>query len=68
MALGEELRILRRDIEYIKGVLAELADDSVLTMEEEMVRKAREAVRRGGFSDFIKTEEIRAMRSMSTRV
>jgi hypothetical protein len=45
---------LRQDVAYIKGVLAELVDDSVLTSEEEeMVKGAREAVRRGDLSDFI---------------
>lgn len=59
MALGEEIRILRHDVEYIKDVLAELVDDSVLTgEEEERVREAREAVRRGDLSKFIKAEEI----------
>ena len=59
MALGEEIRILRQDVEYIKDVLAELVDDSVLTSEEEeRVREAREAVRRGDLSKFIKAEEI----------
>jgi hypothetical protein len=34
MALEEEIMILRQDVEYIKGVLAELVDDSLLTSEE----------------------------------
>ena len=59
MALEEEMRILRQDVEYIKGVLAELVEDSMLTSEEEeMVKEAREAVDRGDLSDFIKAEEI----------
>ncbi len=59
MALEEEIRILRQDVEYIKVVLAELVDDSVLTSDEEvMVRKAREAVQRGDLSDFINAEEL----------
>ncbi len=59
MALGEEIRILRQDVEYIKDVLAELVDDSVLTSEEEeRVREAREALRRVDLSKFIKAEEI----------
>ena len=59
MALEEEIRILRQDVEYIKGALAELVEDSVLTSEEEgLIRKATEAVRRGDLSGFIKAEEI----------
>jgi len=59
MALEKEIRILRHDMEYIKEVLAELVEDSVLTSEEEeKVRRAREAVRRGNLSNFIKAEEI----------
>ncbi len=59
MALEEEIRILRQDVEYIKGALAELVEDSVLTSEEEeMVRRVTEAVRRGDLSGFIKAEEL----------
>ncbi|NQE46019.1 hypothetical protein C5S31_08360 [ANME-1 cluster archaeon GoMg2] len=59
MALEEEIKILRQDVAYIKGVLAELVDDSVLTSEEEeLVKEAREAVRRDDLSDFIKAEEV----------
>jgi len=59
MALEEEIRILRQDVEYIKGVLAELVEDSLLTSEEEeMVREARGAVGRHDLSDFIKAEEL----------
>ena len=54
MALEEEIKILRQDVAYIKGVLAEFVDDSVLTSEEvELVKGAREAVRRDDLSDFI---------------
>ena len=54
MAIEEEIKILRQDVAYIKGVLAELVDDSVLTSaEEELVKEAREAVRRDDLSDFI---------------
>jgi hypothetical protein len=54
MALEEEIRILRQDVEYIKGVLAELVDDSLLTIEEgAMVKEARRDVNRGDLSDFI---------------
>ncbi len=59
MALEEEIRILRQDVEYIKVVLAELVDDSALTSDEEvMLRMAREAVHRGDLSDFINAEEL----------
>ncbi|GEM_PF-3092515 len=59
MALEEEIRILRRDVRYIKEVLAELVEDSMLTREEEeMVREARGAVDRHDLSDFIKAEEL----------
>ena len=59
MAIEEEIKILRQDVAYIKGVLAELVDDSVLTSgEEELVKEAREAVRRDDLSDFIKAEEV----------
>ena len=59
MALEEEIRILRQDVEYIKVVLAELVDDSALTSDEEvMLGKAKEAVRRGDLSDFINAEEL----------
>ena len=59
MALEEEIRILRRDVDYIKSALAELVEDSVLTRgEEKRVRRAREAVRRADLSEFIKAEEI----------
>ena len=55
MALEEEIRMLRQDVEYIKGVLAELVDDSALLMsdEEVLLEMAREAVHRGDLSDFI---------------
>ena len=57
MALEEEIRILRQDVEYIKGVLAELVDDSLLTSEEgAMVKEARRDVNRGDLSDFIEAE------------
>ena len=59
MALEEEIKILRQDVEYIKVVLAELVDDSALTSDEEvMLRKARKAVHRGDLSDFINAEEL----------
>ena len=59
MALEEEVNILRQDVAYIKGVLAELVEDSVLTPdEEEIVKEVKESVRRGDLSDFIKAEEI----------
>ena len=59
MALEEEIRILRQDVEYIKVVLAELVDDSVLTGDEEvMLRMARVAVHRGDLSDFVNAEEL----------
>nr|QNO54111.1 hypothetical protein PCFKKONE_00015 [Methanosarcinales archaeon ANME-1 ERB7]QNO56593.1 hypothetical protein GDLDPPJJ_00020 [Methanosarcinales archaeon ANME-1 ERB7]QNO56628.1 hypothetical protein HANIDNDE_00014 [Methanosarcinales archaeon ANME-1 ERB7] len=59
MALEEEIRILRQDVEYIKGVLAELVDDSLLTSEEgAMVKEARREVNRGDLSDFIESEEL----------
>ncbi len=59
MALEEEIRILRQDVEYIKGVLAELVDDSLLTSEEgEMVKEARRDVNRGDLSDFLEAEEL----------
>ncbi|MFZ2070057.1 MAG: hypothetical protein WAV32_00300 [Halobacteriota archaeon] len=59
MAIEDEIKILRQDVAYIKGVLAELVDDSVLTSkEEELVKEAREAVRRDDLSDFIKAEEV----------
>jgi len=59
MALEEEIRILRQDVEYIKGVLAELVDDSLLTSEEgAMVKEARREVNRGDLSDFIEAEEL----------
>ncbi|MCK4732002.1 MAG: hypothetical protein KAT65_06030 [Methanophagales archaeon] len=59
MALEEEIRILRQDVEYIKGVLAELVDDSLLTSEEgAMVKEARRDVNRGDLSDFIEAEEL----------
>ena len=57
MALEEEIRILRQDVEYIKGVLAELVDDSLLTSEEgAMVKEARRDVNRSDLSDFIEAE------------
>jgi hypothetical protein len=59
MALEEEIRILRQDVEYIKGVLAELVDDSLLTSEEgAMVKEARRDVNRGDLSDFVEAEEL----------
>jgi regulator of replication initiation timing len=59
MALEEEIRILRQEVEDIKGILAELVEDSVLTHdEEEMLKEAREAVRRDKLADFIKLEEL----------
>jgi hypothetical protein len=59
MALEEEIRILRQDVEHIKGVLAELVDDSLLTSEEgAMVKEARSDVNRGDLSDFIEAEEL----------
>ncbi|MFV9677843.1 MAG: hypothetical protein ACNYVW_09365 [Methanosarcinales archaeon] len=59
MAIEEEIKILRHDVAYIKGVLAELVDDSVLTSEEEeLIKEAREDVRRDDLSDFIKAEEV----------
>ncbi|MEA1998328.1 MAG: hypothetical protein U9N61_03250 [Euryarchaeota archaeon] len=59
MALEEEIRILRQDVEYIKGVLAELVADSLLTSEEgAMVKEARRDVNRGDLSDFIEAEEL----------
>jgi hypothetical protein len=59
MALEEEIRILRQDVVYIKGVLAELVDDSLLTSEEgAMVKEARRDVNRGDLSDFIEAEEL----------
>jgi hypothetical protein len=59
MALEEEIRILRQDVVYIKGVLAELVDDSLLTSEEgAMVKEARRDVNRGDLSDFIESEEL----------
>lgn len=59
MAIEEEIKILRQDVAYIKGVLAELVDDSVLTSAEaELVKEARGAVRRDDLSDFIKAEEV----------
>jgi hypothetical protein len=59
MAIEEEIKILRQDVAYIKGVLAELVDDSVPTSAEaEMVKEARDAVRRDDLSDFIKAEEV----------
>jgi hypothetical protein len=58
MAIEEEIKILRQDVAYIKGVLAELVDDSVLTSEEEeLVKEAREAVRRDDLSDFINLQD-----------
>ena len=68
MAIEEEIKLLRQDVAYIKGVLAEFMDDSVLTSEEEeLVKEAREAVRRDDLSDFIKAEEVGATRSKYTR-
>jgi len=65
MALEEEIRILRQDVEYIKGVLAELVDDSLLTSEEgAMVKEARRDVNRSDLSDFIEAEELCATRSV----
>jgi regulator of replication initiation timing len=59
MALEEEIRILRQDVRYIKEVLAELVEDSMLTSEEEeMVREARGAVGRYDLSDFVTAEEL----------
>jgi hypothetical protein len=59
MALEEEIRMLRQDVEYIKGVLAELVDDSALTSDEKgLLRMAREAVHRGDLSDFIDAGEL----------
>ncbi len=59
MAIEEEIKILRQDVAYIKGVLAELVDDSVLTSEEEeLVKEARVAVRCDDLSEFIKAEEV----------
>ncbi len=59
MALEEEIKILRQDVEYIKDVLAELVDDSLLTSEEgAMVKEARRDVNRGDLSDFIEAEEL----------
>ena len=45
MSLEEEIRLLRQDVEYIKGVLADFVDDSALTSDGE-------AVYRGDLSDF----------------
>ena len=46
------------DFRDIKGVLAELVDDSVLTSAEaEMVKEARDAVRRDDLSDFINLQD-----------
>jgi hypothetical protein len=43
----------------IKGVLAELVDDSALTSDEKgLLRMAREAVHRGDLSDFIDAGEL----------
>ncbi|MDI6810919.1 MAG: hypothetical protein QMD80_04485 [archaeon] len=59
MALEEEIRILRNDVEYIKGILAEIVGDSMLASEEEeMVKEAKVAVHRDELSDFLKAEEI----------
>jgi hypothetical protein len=50
---------LKQDVEYIKGILAELVEDSVLAHdEEEMLKEAREAVRRDKLADLIKLEEL----------
>lgn len=59
MALEEEIRILRNDVEYIKGILAEIVGESMLASEEEdMVKEAKLAVHRGELSDFLKAEEL----------
>ena len=59
MTLEEEVKILRQDVEYIKGILAELVEDSLLTPDEdEIVKEAKDAVRRGDLSAFIEAEEI----------
>ena len=59
MALEEEIRILRQDVEYIKGVLAEFVDDSLLTSEEgAMVKEVRKDVNRDDLSDFIEAGEL----------
>ncbi|OFV67140.1 MAG: hypothetical protein CW694_00455 [Candidatus Syntrophoarchaeum sp. WYZ-LMO15] len=59
MTLEEEVKVLRQDVEYIKEILAELVEDSLLTPDEdEIVKEAKDAVRRGDLSAFIEAEEI----------
>ncbi|MDI9645276.1 MAG: hypothetical protein QFX40_01105 [Archaeoglobales archaeon] len=53
-----ELREIKKRIERIEDAIEDLADSILTPDEQELIRKHKEAIKKGDFSDFIPIEKL----------
>ncbi len=53
-----ELREIKKRIERIEESIEELIDSTLTPEEEELIRKHKEMVKKGDFSEFIDAEDL----------
>lgn len=56
--LLNELREIRRRIERIEEAVEELIDTTLTPEEEELIKKHKEMIKKGDFSEFIDAEDL----------
>ena len=56
--LLNELREIKRRIEWIEEAIEDLIDSTLTPEEEELIRRHKEMVRKGDFSEFIDAEDL----------
>ncbi|MEM1957355.1 MAG: hypothetical protein QXX76_03700 [Archaeoglobaceae archaeon] len=53
-----ELREIKKRIERIEDAIEELVDSILTPDEQELIRKHKEAIKKGDFSEFIDAEDL----------
>ncbi len=56
--LLNELREIKRKIEHIEEAIEELIDSTLTPEEEELIKKHKEMIKKGDFSEFIDAEDL----------
>ncbi len=56
--LLNELKEIKQKIEHIEEAIEDLIDSTLTPEEEELIRKHKEMIKKGDFSEFIDAEDL----------
>ena len=54
----EELRSIKQKIEHLEELIEDLVDSTLSPEEEELIKKHKEMIEKGDFSEFIDAEDL----------